>query len=324
MAATGILIEGLDAPPTPPAPPIGGCNPLPTPTTPGDATQQSSTDQAKQPPGNFTDSVNADVFDKLLIIFNDVVTDSEIESYDKWTIPHTDGSEIKAWSQCTDEGYQFTLEQWGETVLSLLRKLTWVITMTPILAIMSMDFPVGKSYRISVRNILRKIQRIIDGNKGTYLKGSEQLWCPQSLIEGQAKIQSLQRLLLTHTKIKLKNEDLLELLTLQMKQLKLWLTEEWARKFERKDPMLPSNVAAKLAAEEVTLGLASKMVQHCITSKEWERNAYIAAKNESSVAIKALKWRIAELRQQMQRKEMELADMMAHTASIGSFLLIRG
>jgi len=252
--------------------------------------------RAKQSPSPFTDEMRENVRDKLLGIYNDLISDEDMDLYDTWTIPGLGKREIVAWSQCIDEGYEGTLEGWGEEVATKLSELKWVLMNTPLLATMAQDFPVGQNHRILVRNIITKIRRIIQGNMGTYPKRGKKLWRPQSLIDGEEQLKRFSSFLFISKKLP-KDRDLLDLLELQMGELQRWLTEQWTSEF--KDPM-----PADVAAEDLTKGLASKLVADFMAAKASRRADYMKANMDASTAIKSLQWRIDREKGFVQRKEV--------------------
>ena len=259
------------------------------------ASSSSTAVRAKQPPSPFTDEMKTNVRNKLLGIYNDLITDEDMDIYDTWTIPGLGKKETIAWSQCTDDGYEATLEEWGQTVERKLRELKWVLTKTPLLATMAMDHPIGQNHRIGVRNIIAKIRRIIHGNMGTYPKGVKKLWRPQSLVDGEEQLKSLSSLLFISKKLP-EDRDLTDLLELQMGELQRWLTSRWS--YEFKDPM-----PADVAAEDIRKGLASKLVADFLSTRWSRRAAYMTAEMDASIAITSLQWKIDRVKKFVQTKE---------------------
>ena len=332
MATTGILIKGLDAPPIEmkrTQPPGNTRDPdgkrvsrIPLAEEGGDETEGDETEgdeteggeggegeekqgkraassssgwRTKQSPSPFTDEMREIVGDKLLGIYNDLISDEDMDLYDMWTIPGLGKREIVAWSQCIDEGYEGTLEAWGEEVATKVSELKWVLMHTPLLATMAQDFPMGQDHRIIVSNIITKISRIIQGNMGTYPNRGKKLWRPQSLIDGEEQLKRFSIFLFINKKLP-KDRDLIDLLELQMEELQRWLTNKWTSDF--KDPM-----PADVAAEDLTKGLASKLVADFIAARASRKVDYMKANMDASTAIKSLQWRIDREKGFLQRKE---------------------
>jgi hypothetical protein len=329
MATTGILIKGLDAPPIEmkrTQPPGNTRDPdgkrvsrIPLAEEGGDETEGDETEgdeteggegeekqgkraassssgwRTKQSPSPFTDKMREIVGDKLLGIYNDLISDKDMDLYDMWTIPGLGKREIVAWSQCIDEGYEGTLEAWGEEVATKVSELKWVLMHTPLLATMAQDFPMGQDHRILVSNIITKISRIIQGNMGTYPNRGKKLWRPQSLIDGEEQLKRFSIFLFINKKLP-KDRDLIDLLELQMEELQRWLTNKWTSDF--KDPM-----PADVAAEDLTKGLASKLVADFIAARASRKVDYMKANMDASTAIKSLQWRIDREKGFLQRKE---------------------
>ena len=325
MAATGILIEGLDAPPIEmkrTGPPGTDADPtkkrvsrIPSAAQQADYKEDETEkkreaqeeDQVGRPQsvpvednvggGSSTSELNdlyergPKVLNKIATTFKSFPSYDDMDIYDSYNISAKGKrEEIVAWSVCTDEGYSYTLEEWGQFAAKKIREVKSVLMTTPILAMMAIDvsmaedIPMGEKHRRAIRNVLKKLGRVIGGNMGTYPRGSKKLWRPQSLVDAEKDLWQLWDLLLIDNKLPDDN-TLVQILELQMGELQQWLTTFWGNEYTEPTP-------PDIAADDLKRGLSSKLVRDFRGEKAARKEAYISENLGKSVAIKALQWQI--------------------------------